>query len=144
MGIFLHFGYVLHSLSHGKKIGFNGRIYFNNRILLKSSLGVNRFYSEYTPTGKAQSSGPGQGRIAVPQTNAIECWRNGLAEYWIWWNWICFDMNGERRDIKTDYHPFLIGNTSLRHHSITPWDLGQPITTFAVDQRPVLPPGRDP
>jgi hypothetical protein len=47
-------------------------------------------------------------------------WSNGVPEYWIWRNQICFYMSGRRRDINVKHHPMLIFNTSLLHYAITP------------------------
>jgi len=72
----------------------------------------------FIPTLIAWSSGSGQRRLALPSINAMEYWSAGVLEYWVWWNYICFYMNGERLNIKTDHHPLLMPITPLLHSSI--------------------------
>jgi hypothetical protein len=36
------------------------------------------------PTLKTRSCGPGKRSAALPQSNALGYWNNGMLEYWVW------------------------------------------------------------
>jgi hypothetical protein len=49
-----------------------------------------------------------------------EYWNNGMLEYWVWRNEICFNLAGPHRKLKSAHHPLFIPNIPFSHHSLIP------------------------
>jgi hypothetical protein len=47
-------------------------------------------------------------------------WKNGMLEYWVWWNEIYFYIDGTDQKLKSGHHPLLSTNIPFFHHSIIP------------------------
>jgi hypothetical protein len=48
-------------------------------------------------------------------------WKNGMLEYWVWWNEIYFYIDGTEQKLISDHHPLFTPNIPIFHHSIIPW-----------------------
>jgi hypothetical protein len=55
--------------------------------------------------------------------NTAGYWNNGMLDYWVLRNEICFYMDGADQKIKLDHHPFLIPNFPFFHYSNIPWGM---------------------
>jgi hypothetical protein len=51
-------------------------------------------------------------------------WKNGMLEYWVWWNEIYFYIDGTEQKLISDHHPLFTPNIPIFHHSIIPWVSG--------------------
>jgi len=71
-------------------------------------------------TLKTWSSGPGQRKEALPKSNAMGCWNNGILEYWVWRNEIYFYVDNTDQNLKSGHHPLSIPNIPIFQHSIIP------------------------
>jgi len=62
----------------------------------------------------------GQRKEALPKSNAMGCWNNGILEYWVRRNDICFYLEYTDQKLKSGHHPLFIPNIPIFQHSIIP------------------------